>query len=57
MPTARTRANRKYNEKAYDRLYATVKRGQKEQIKQHSELMGESLNGFINRAIREAIER
>lgn len=57
MPTARTRANRKYNEKAYDRISLTVKKGERDELKTHAENQGESLNGFINRAIREAIER
>ena len=34
-----------------------VKKGQKEIIKAHAEVRGESLNGFINRAIQEAMER
>lgn len=57
MPTARTRANRKYNEKAYDRISLTVKKGERDILRTHAEKQGESLNGFINRAIREAVER
>ena len=57
LPTARTKANRKYNEKAYDRLYITVDKGKKEQIESHAKPLGESLNGFVNRAIDEAIVR
>ena len=37
MPTARTKANRKYNEKAYDRIALTVKKGRKEEIKKTAE--------------------
>lgn len=57
MPTARTKANRKYNEKAYDRINLTVKKGERDKLRAHAESQGESLNGFINRAIRETVER
>jgi len=52
-----TKASNKYNAKAYDRIALQVKKGQKEVIKVHAEQHGESLNGFINRAIKETIER
>ena len=55
--TAQTRAKNKYNAKAYDRVALQVKKGRKDIIKAHAEQCGESLNGFINRAIDEAIER
>lgn len=54
---ARKRANRKYNEKAYDRIALTVKKGEKDRLKAHAEQQGETLNGFINRAIDETIKR
>jgi len=54
---ARKRANRKYNEKAYDRIALTVKKGEKDRLKAHAEQQGETLNGFINRAIDEAVKR
>ena len=57
MGTARTRANNKWNAKAYDRINLTVDKGKKEQIKAHAESKGESVNGFINRAINETMER
>lgn len=47
----------KYNEKAYDRINLVVKKGEKEIIAAHAEKLGESVNGFINRAIRETIGR
>lgn len=40
-----------------DRINLTVPKGQKEAIKAHAEARGESVNGFIGRAIKEAIER
>jgi len=47
----------KYISKAYDRISLVVKKGQREVIKQHSELTGESVNAFIQRAINETMER
>lgn len=57
MSKAQTRASNKYAAKAYDRVALLVKKGQKDQIKAHAEAHGESLNGFINRAIDETIAR
>jgi predicted HicB family RNase H-like nuclease len=54
---ARMRANRKYNEKAYDRIELKVTKGKKADLQAHAERKGESLNGFVNRAIDEAVER
>lgn len=54
---ARKKANEKYNAKAYDEIKIRVKKGEKETIKAHAESQGESINGFINRAIDETIER
>jgi len=47
----------RYNAKAYDQLPIRVQKGEKEVIQAHAEAMGESLNGFVKRAIAEAIER
>ena len=54
---AKKRANAKYNAKAYDRINIAVAKGQKESIQSHALERGESLNGFVNRAIAETIER
>lgn len=43
--------------KAYDRINLTVPKGQKEIIQAHAEAMGKSVNGFINEAIEEKMER
>lgn len=40
-----------------DRVNLTMPKGMKEKIKAHAEGKGESVNGFINRAIDEAIKR
>lgn len=55
--TAQTRAKNKYNAKAYDRIALQVKKGRKDILKSHADNRGESLNGFINRAIEETIRR
>lgn len=57
MGKAQTKATNKYINKAYDRINLTVDKGRKEAIKDHAESMGESVNGFINRAITETMER
>lgn len=57
MPTSRTRANRKYNEKAYDRITVSVPKGEREKIRAAAQAAGESLNGYIVSAITEKMER
>lgn len=57
MGKASTKAQNKYIAKAYDRINLTVEKGKKDAIKAHAESKGESVNGFINRAINETMER
>ncbi len=47
----------KWNAKTYDEIKVRVSKGQKEAIQAHAEAKGESLNGFINRAIGETMDR
>ena len=54
---ARKRANEKYNAKAYDRINIAIPKGEKETIRAHAEQQGESVNGFIKRAIDETMKR
>lgn len=54
---ARRRANEKYNAKAYDEIKVRVPKGKKDKIKAHAEKHGESLNGFVNRAVDEAMSK
>ncbi|MFI3140800.1 MAG: hypothetical protein R3Y27_00655 [Clostridia bacterium] len=54
---AQQKAVRTYKEKNYDRVELSVPKGKKETIKAHALNQGESLNGFINRAIEETITR
>ena len=47
----------KWQAEKCDRISLVVPKGKKEQIKAFAENKGESLNGFINRAVDETIER
>jgi len=47
----------RYNAKAYDEIKVRVPKGQKNLIQAHAEAQGKSVNGFINEAIEEKIER
>lgn len=53
MANKQTEWSRAYNEKAYDRIALTVKRGRREQIRAHAADHGESINGYINRLIEQ----
>jgi len=59
MPASKAhqRASNKWIAKAYDRINLTVPKGQKEVIQAHAAARGESVNGFIGRAITETMER
>lgn len=59
MPTskAQQKAVNKYMTANYDRINLTVPKGQKDMIKLHAESKGESVNGFLQRAITETIQR
>ena len=45
----------RYNAKAYDGIRLRVPKGQKEKIQAFAESNGETVNGFINRLISEAM--
>lgn len=55
--TKSTDYKRKFNSENYDRIELTVKKGKKDMLKKHAADCGETLNGFINRAITETVER
>ena len=71
MTEARKKANAKYAAAAYDRIELKLHKGKKDEIKAHAEqyqleagVIGKagyspagSMQGFINRAIDEAMER
>lgn len=54
---AQQKAVNKYMAKAYDRINLTVPKGSKAIVQEHAAAQGESVNGFINRAIIETIDR
>lgn len=46
----------KYNAKAYDEIKVRVFKGEKATIQDHAAAQGESVNGFIQRAIKNQME-
>lgn len=53
---ASTRAKNKYNAANYDSLRIVVPKGKKAKIKAYADSKGESINGFVNKAIDKAME-
>ena len=54
---AQQKAQNKWIAKTYDRVNLTLPKGQKDIVQNHAAARGESVNGFIGRAIGEAMER
>ena len=54
---AQNKATQKYIRNNYDDIRVRTDKGNKERIKAHATERNESLNGFINRAISETMER
>lgn len=54
---AQQKAVAKYEAKAYDKALLRLPKGRLDEIRAHIEPAGESLNGFIGRAIMETMER
>ena len=48
---------KRYEDKAYDKVLVRFPKGKKDIIKAHAEKNGESVNGFVNRAIDETMQR
>lgn len=57
MPTARTRANRKYNEKTYDQIKIQARKGTRDAWKTQAERRNMSLASLIQTAVAEYLER
>lgn len=53
---ASTKAKNKYNAANYDSLRIVVPKGKKAIIKAYADSIGESINGFVNKAIDKAME-
>lgn len=57
---AKAEADARYNKKAYQQIAFIIRRDavvNADMIKAHAAKMGESVNGFLTRAVMEAIER
>ena len=54
---AQQKAVTKYMKENYDEIKVRVEKGRRDKIKAHAEARGESVNGFIGRAINETMER
>lgn len=54
---AQQKAVHKYVKNNYDRIELTVPKGRKAEIKAHTDAHKEIVNGFINRAIDETMEK
>ena len=54
---AQQKAVNKYMQENYDRVSLMMPKGKKDVVKAQAANNGESLNGYINRAIDEAMER
>ena len=54
---ARKEGNRKWDAANLDRLSIALPKGSRDTIKAHATAQGESVNGFIGRAIMETMER
>ena len=54
---AQQKATAKYVKQNYDRIEVKVPKGRKTELQAHAAKRGESVNGFINRAIDEQVKR
>ena len=54
---AQQKANRKWNENNLERIYVTVKKGQKSIIESAAKQHNQSVNAYINQAINEKMKR
>lgn len=55
-PEKQLKYAKKYLE-GLDEIKIRLPKGEKDKIKNHADRIGESMNGFINRAINETMER
>ena len=53
----KTEYKNQWQKENMDRINLALPKGDKERIKAHAEERGESVNGFINKAITEKMER
>ena len=55
--TSQLQATKKYIREKLDEIKLRVPKGQREVIQQHAARQGESVNGFITRAVKETMKR
>ena len=54
---AQQQATAKYKKSNYDRMEILLEKGRKTELQEHAAAQGESLNGFVNRAIDNQLEQ
>lgn len=54
---AQMEATARYEAKVYDKILLRLPKGRKEVIQAHAQANGETVNGFVSRAITETLER
>lgn len=57
LSEARKKANKKWDAENLEQLQVKMKKGMKSIYKAHAEKMGETMNAFANRALKETMER
>ncbi len=57
VSAAQKKATAKYEQHNYDKVLLRLEKGKKDIIKGHADKIGDSINGFINKAIDEKLER
>lgn len=61
LSEAKRQSNKKWNDanmkERYDRIQLVVPKGKKSELQTHAADRGESLNGFVNRAVDETMAR
>lgn len=57
MEEKKKRNQYQFDKNKYDHVHLQLPKGRKDELKAHAEKRGESLNGFVNRAISDAVER
>lgn len=57
VSAAQLRATAKYEKAKLDHIHLRLQKGKKQIIQDHAAARGESVNGFVSRAIDEAMER
>lgn len=57
MSEVKKRRQYEYDKKAYDHIHLQTPKGKKQEIQDRARLRGQSLNGYINDAIDEKMQR